>query len=136
MDKRKPFTKGLTGLPVTDERATELAMIIANALHLEVTEEQEVLHALMELLLGVVPNTALEGSDCEEFSYAGDLHSRYMAGMCAVETLYGFSDDFKMHLEAYVIGMRPKYDFSEDVMLGNDNQLWIPAKSKENQESK
>jgi hypothetical protein len=131
MVKHKGFTEGLTGLPVTEERAAELAMLIANKLHLEVTEEQEVLHALVELLLGLIPNTALEGSDCEEFSYAGDLYSRYTAGMSAVETLYGFSEDFRRHLEAYVISLRPKHDCNKDVMLGDDSKLWVHAKSKE-----
>jgi hypothetical protein len=131
MEKQKAITKGLTGLPVTEERAAELAMLIANKLHLEVTEEQETLNALMELLLGVIPNTMLDNFDCEEFSLEGDLHSRYTAGMSAVETLYGFSDDFRAHLEAYVIGMRPKHDFNNDMVLGDDNLLYVPAKSRE-----
>ena len=113
-------TKGLTGLPVTEERARELGHLIAASLELDG------LKPLMELLLGIAPLwIESDGEKATEnwITLDADLYSRYSAAIEAVKTLYTYSPEFKEQVEAYMLSLRPKFDDEHERELTDDNKV-------------
>jgi hypothetical protein len=105
---------GIVGLPVTEDRARELARIVAGNL-----SNTDAIAALVELLLGIAPqeNTELheylsqrrpiaklEAGDLEALSV--DLWTRYAALAEAVAVLYTFTPEFRETLEQYAWRVR------------------------------
>ena len=119
-DRNAHVTRGLTGLPVTEERACELAHLIAASLELDG------LKPLMELLLGIAPLwIESDGEKATEnwITLDADLYSRYCAAIEAVKTLYTYSPEFKEQVEAYLLTLRPKFDEEHERELTDSNKV-------------
>jgi hypothetical protein len=105
---------GLVGLPITEDRARELARTVACSL---VTTDA--IAALAELLLGVAPQ---ENTDLHETltqrrpieqvkaddlkALSEDLWTRYATMSEAIAVLYSFTPEFRETLEQYAWNMR------------------------------
>ena len=111
-------TKGLTGLPVSEERARELGHEIAASLELDG------LKPLMELLLGIAPHWMEESVIPEDWLDLGsDLYTRYCAAIEVVKTLYTYSPEFREQVETYMLTLRPKFDPDGECELTGDNKV-------------
>lgn len=112
---------GLTGLPITEDRARELARIVAGSL-----VNTDAIAALAELLLGIAPqeNTGLydaltqrrpiepiKTDDLKALSE--DLWTRYSALTEAIAVLYSFTPEFRESLEQYAWNMRHQADIEQ-----------------------
>jgi hypothetical protein len=112
------------GLPVSDERARELAQIIASSM-----SKQEGVPALCELLLGVAPmnnfsdlietskqrvsRKALIFAPSEVEGLLADIWQRFSAASCAVETMYTYTPEFMRAMEEYAYSLRRSPDAPE-----------------------
>jgi len=97
MTMLRVIPRDLVGLPITEERASELAIIVVEQL-----DDSEGLDALMELLLGIAPP---KGGAFDE----ADLWARYMALMHAFDSLYQYTDEHAEALERYALKYQPRY---------------------------
>ena len=117
-DRKNAATGGLTGLPITQDRARELGHEIAASLELDG------LRPLMELLLGIAPHWVNEEDKPEDWSdISGDLWARYTSAIDAIEVLYTYSPEFREQVEAYILSLRPKIDPLEGIELTGDNRV-------------
>ena len=117
-DRRNAMTTGLTGLPITQDRARELARLIAGSL------EADGLEPLMELLLGVAPHWTNKGEITSDLvSLESDLWTRYNSAIEAVSTLYTYSTEFREQVEAYILRLRPTLDPLDEIELTGKNAV-------------
>ena len=108
------------GLPITEDRARELAETIAQSVNTEVVD------ALIELLLGIAPayvdTRHFPASDSDSFRI--DLECRKIAASFALSTFFETSDIFLEAFRRYIKRYMPKqsqetmenvFGFEEDI---------------------
>lgn len=93
------------GLPVTEDRAQELARVIAQDM-----QDDEPMDALAELILGIAP-LYVDPKDFPEADWQNfkmDLDCRQFAAKCALSVLFGCSEAFRDAFERYAEEHAPK----------------------------